>query len=115
MKRLTVLARDIDRYLQDLPVEACPPSTVYRLRKFVRRNRGAAFAATAVLAALVVGIVGTSVGMMRAQVERDRAIDAEEKERFALQERRTTIKLRARLLTRCLRRLPSSGWRDVLL
>jgi tetratricopeptide (TPR) repeat protein len=33
------LARDIERYLQDEPVQACPPSTIYRLRKFVRRNR----------------------------------------------------------------------------
>ena len=33
------LARDIERYLHDEPVQACPPSTVYRLRKYVRRNR----------------------------------------------------------------------------
>ena len=32
-------ARDIQRYLNDEPVEACPPSTAYRLRKLVRRNR----------------------------------------------------------------------------
>jgi non-specific serine/threonine protein kinase/serine/threonine-protein kinase len=33
------LVRDIERYLRDEPVQACPPSTVYRLRKYVRRNR----------------------------------------------------------------------------
>ena len=27
------------RYLADEPVQACPPSTRYRLRKFVRRNK----------------------------------------------------------------------------
>jgi serine/threonine protein kinase len=42
------LARDIERYLHDEPVEACPPSAVYRLRKFAHKNRkllaaGAAF------------------------------------------------------------------------
>src|SRR5262249_45057634 len=35
------LARDIERYLHDEPVQACPPSAWYRLRKFVRRNRRA--------------------------------------------------------------------------
>ena len=32
-------ARDIQRYLADEPVEACPPSAGYRLRKFARKNR----------------------------------------------------------------------------
>ena len=30
------LARDIDRFLNDEAVEACPPSSAYRLRKFIR-------------------------------------------------------------------------------
>jgi serine/threonine protein kinase/Flp pilus assembly protein TadD len=34
------LAHDIERYLHDEPVQACPPSAAYRIRKFVRRNRG---------------------------------------------------------------------------
>jgi tetratricopeptide (TPR) repeat protein len=33
------LARDIERYLHDEPVEASPPSRRYRLRKFVRKHR----------------------------------------------------------------------------
>ena len=33
------LALDVQRYLHDEPVLACPPSAAYRLRKFVRRNR----------------------------------------------------------------------------
>src|SRR6516164_5152646 len=32
-------ARDIQRYLADEPVEACPPSAGYRLRKFARKYR----------------------------------------------------------------------------
>jgi serine/threonine protein kinase/tetratricopeptide (TPR) repeat protein len=32
-------ARDIERYLADEPVEACPPSAGYKLRKFARKNR----------------------------------------------------------------------------
>ena len=33
-------ANDIQRYLNDEPVVACPPSAAYRFRKFARRNRG---------------------------------------------------------------------------
>jgi serine/threonine protein kinase/tetratricopeptide (TPR) repeat protein len=54
----SAFATDVQRYLNDEPVEACPPSTGYRLRKYVRRNRrwlvtagvvaGALMAATAV-------------------------------------------------------------------
>jgi serine/threonine protein kinase len=33
------LARDFEHYLKDEPVEACPPSTAYRLRKFARKHR----------------------------------------------------------------------------
>src|SRR5262249_23212269 len=35
------LARDIQRYLADEPVEACPPSAGYKLRKFARKYRKA--------------------------------------------------------------------------
>src|SRR5204863_9112543 len=34
-------AADIQRYLADEPVEACPPSATYRLRKFARKHRPA--------------------------------------------------------------------------
>jgi serine/threonine protein kinase/tetratricopeptide (TPR) repeat protein len=33
------LGRDLERYLNEEPVEACPPSASYRLRKFARKNR----------------------------------------------------------------------------
>src|SRR5262249_50688568 len=52
------LAMDLQRYLHDEPVAACPPSAGYRLRKFARKNRkllmtAAAFAALLFLAAIV--------------------------------------------------------------
>ena len=37
----THFARDVERFLTDEPVEACPPSAGYRLRKFARRHRAA--------------------------------------------------------------------------
>src|SRR6202166_1725247 len=42
-------ARDIQRYLADEPVLACPPSAGYRLRKFARRNKGGLAVAALVL------------------------------------------------------------------
>lgn len=65
------LARDVQRYLRDEPVEASPPSRLYCLRKFLRRNRGPALAATLISLALVGGIVGTTWGMIRAEGARD--------------------------------------------
>src|SRR5262249_12017933 len=35
----SAFAADVQRYLADEPVQACPPSAWYRLRKFVRRNK----------------------------------------------------------------------------
>jgi serine/threonine protein kinase len=71
------LARDIERYLHDEPVQACPPSAWYRFRKFVRRNKGPLLAAALVLLALVGGIVGTTWGMIRAEAARRDAVAAQ--------------------------------------
>jgi serine/threonine protein kinase/WD40 repeat protein len=59
-------ALDVQRYLADEPVQACPPSTGYRLRKFVRRNKGPVLAVGLVLLTLVAGIVGTTWGLVSA-------------------------------------------------
>ena len=59
-------ARDIQRYLADEVVEARPPSTAYRLRKFVRRHKAQATAVSLILLALLAGIAGTSYGLYRA-------------------------------------------------
>jgi hypothetical protein len=62
------LAADVRRYLADEPVQACPPSAGYRLRKFLRRHRGPVLAAALVLLALVGGILGTTIGVVCARV-----------------------------------------------
>ena len=64
------LARDIERYLADEPVQACPPSVAYQLRKYVRRHRGLVAAASAILLAVLLGAIGTTAGLMRAAWER---------------------------------------------
>jgi serine/threonine protein kinase/tetratricopeptide (TPR) repeat protein len=63
-------ARDIERFLTHEPVTAGPPTAAYRLRKFVRRNRGQAVAASLVLVALVGGVIGTTFGFIRAEQQR---------------------------------------------
>jgi eukaryotic-like serine/threonine-protein kinase len=58
------LAFDVQRFLADEPVLAGPPSATYRLRKFMRRNKGPVLAALAILILLVGGSVGTSAGLV---------------------------------------------------
>jgi tetratricopeptide (TPR) repeat protein len=67
------LAGDIQNFLQDEPVQACPPSVVYRLRKFMRRNKGPVLAASLVFLALVAGVIGTTYGMLQARAAAQRA------------------------------------------
>jgi serine/threonine protein kinase len=72
------LAMDLNRYLQNEPVLASPPSTLYRVRKFVRRHRAGVAAVTAVGLALVFGIIGISVELRRErQAERKARDEAE--------------------------------------
>jgi len=66
-------ANDIQRYLNDEAVVACPPSAGYRFRKFARRNKAAIVTTLVVLAALVVGIIGTTWQAVRAKREHRRA------------------------------------------
>ncbi len=84
------LAADVQRYLADEPVQACPPSTLYRFRKFARRHKARLVTmSVAVLAAfLVVGVVAGSLGWMardrslrqaRLNLEVEHALDEAEK------------------------------------
>jgi eukaryotic-like serine/threonine-protein kinase len=61
------LARDIQRYLADEVVEARPPTTRYRLRKFVKRHKGQVVAAALFVTALLAGIIGTTWGLVEAR------------------------------------------------
>ena len=66
------LARDVERYLKDEPVEACPPSASYRLRKVVRKHRRLLTTATAFALLLLVGTavsLGFAVWALRASRE----------------------------------------------
>jgi serine/threonine protein kinase/tetratricopeptide (TPR) repeat protein len=71
------LAMDVRRYLEDNPIQACPPSIAYRLRKFARRNKGPVLGISLVVLALVGGIIGTTWGMLRAEQARRSALSAQ--------------------------------------
>ncbi len=60
------LAQDIERFLADEQVQAGPPGTSYRMRKFLWRNRGLVAAGSLLLLTLIGGVVGTSIGLFRA-------------------------------------------------
>jgi serine/threonine protein kinase len=63
-------AMDVERYLADEEVEACPPTAAYRLRKFVRRHKVPVLAGLLIFLALVAGVVGTTYGLFRADQQR---------------------------------------------
>ena len=75
------LSRDIERYLNDDPVEACPPSTAYRLRRFIRKRRTMLSIATAFAAVLIAATVVSSWQAVRAT----RARNAEASQRTLAQ------------------------------
>ena len=85
------LAADVERYLHDEPVQACPPSAAYRFTKFARRNRAALVTSGLVALALIAG-TGVSVWQairatnaeVAAITERDEKVRAE---KIALAER----------------------------
>jgi tetratricopeptide (TPR) repeat protein len=67
------VAADIGRHLAGEPVTAAPPSTAYRVGKFVRRHRGGVLVAAALAGLLIAGIAGTSYGLVRAEARRAEA------------------------------------------
>ncbi len=74
----SALADDVTHYLADEPVTAAAPTRLYRASKFVRRNKLTVIAIAAVLAGLITGIIGTTIGLVsqsrqRAIAERERA------------------------------------------
>ncbi len=71
------LARDIEHYLHNEPVDACAPSAAYRLRKFMRRNQGPVVAASLIVLTVLAGLT----------IAAWQAIRAGRAERVALQER----------------------------
>ena len=63
----SALAADIERYLNSEPVLARPPSTIYRIQKFVHRNRVVVTASAAVAGILIFSLILSSWLAIRAR------------------------------------------------
>jgi eukaryotic-like serine/threonine-protein kinase len=57
----SALAADVQRYLHDEPVHACPPSAGYRFRRFARRHKAALTTAAAVSLAVLLTLAGLAI------------------------------------------------------
>src|SRR6185369_6762367 len=62
----SALAADIQRYLSDEPVLACPPTAMYRFQKFARKHKPALATAAAVAACLILGTTVSAWQAVRA-------------------------------------------------
>ena len=69
-------AADVERYLRDEPIVARPPTTLYQLSKFARRNRTLVGGVIATFVVLVAGLVGTSIGIVKATAQTKLAEEA---------------------------------------
>lgn len=69
-------AADVERYLADEPVSACPPSAMYRFRKFASRNKVALVVASAAVLAVVLAVIGLVVSNVLITQERDQKVAA---------------------------------------
>jgi serine/threonine protein kinase len=78
------LAADVRRFLAKEPIEARPPSTAYKLKKFAQRNRAAVLTGMLVVTALVGGTAVATWQAMRASAA---AANARHNEMLALRER----------------------------
>jgi serine/threonine protein kinase/tetratricopeptide (TPR) repeat protein len=84
-------AQDLQCYLDDEPVRACPPSAWYRCRKFVRRNNQTVWTASLIVLALVAAVVGTTWSLIREQRHSQALQAAHQRERLLNERARQAI------------------------
>jgi eukaryotic-like serine/threonine-protein kinase len=114
------LAADIERYLNDEPVQACPPSPLYRLGKLARRNKAALSIAGVVAIGMLLGIVGlttSTIVVSNAKGDLQQSLDRERRTTYfqsaALAEREWSAGNLSRaidLLDRCPQDLRGWEW-----
>ena len=88
----SAFAADIERHLDCKPVQACPPSNVYRFRTFARRNKVVLSAGAAVFITLIIGIVFSTRHAIRAKTALAKLAEsapafAQQAQRLALEDR----------------------------
>jgi eukaryotic-like serine/threonine-protein kinase len=94
----SALAADIQRYLSDEPVLACPPTAMYRFQKFARKHKPVLATAAAIALCLLLGTTVSAWQAVRAttaekqaeaneQKANANAVAAEQKEQEAVKQR----------------------------
>ncbi len=81
-------SEDISNYLAGDAIQARPPSTWYQIRKFANRHRGLVAALLAIGITLLIGIIGTTYGLLQANQKTQLA---ESKSQEALKERANAV------------------------
>ncbi len=89
----SAFAADVQRYLRDETVLACPPSARYRLRKLLRRHKGPVLAASMVMLALLAGIIAATWGWIRASDARAATLRAANQKEEALKGKESALLL----------------------
>ncbi len=97
------LAADLNRHLDNEAVLARPPSTAYKFQKALRRNKLVFAAGTAIVLALVLGVIGTTISLLRAKRAEALALasrnDAEKLSNFMLEDLYTQLEPSGRFET----------------
>ena len=88
------LAMDVQRYLDNEPVVACPPSRLYRLQKLFRRNKATFIAAAMVASALIIGLGLVTWFWHQEREARKRAVVAEQ-QALAAEQQQARLRLEA--------------------
>jgi len=107
------LAMDVQRYLADEPVLACPPSALYRLHKFVRKHRAGATTAAAIVILLLAGVAGSAwqaVRATRAEAQALKERDEKEKARAEADDSADRLKQSMALLGKGLEARQQRRW-----
>jgi eukaryotic-like serine/threonine-protein kinase len=73
----SALVADLQHYLNDEPVAACPPSTWYRFRKFARRHKRGLLTASVVSLAVLLTAAGSGVLIWRSNQDLHQALERE--------------------------------------
>jgi serine/threonine protein kinase/tetratricopeptide (TPR) repeat protein len=90
----SVFAADVQRYLNDEAVAACPPSAGYRLRKYVRRNRRV-LAMVGVVVATLITATAVSIWQAARATEAQHQAEADRKQAEADRDRAKTAEGKA--------------------
>ena len=107
------LATDIERFLDGRPVEAHPPSALYRMSKFARRYRLPVATASTILVLLIVAVVATSITLKYASnaLRAERAA-REDAERERVRANQIAFELREKIFDQGLERVFSANMEE---